>query len=359
MRLTPEERRVLKQPLFSVVPELPGKWGQWRGGKIQCIEIKEELILRHPWYAVVDVLRHELAHQAVEAFFPNSGESPHGPHFVEMCRKLGARPQASGNYPTLDEVIYSEEEDESSQEGAVTPQARLLLKIRKLLSLSESANENEARSALLKARELEAKYALEFGEAELTQTEDTQLYTIGVGPLLKRLTVKHSILGAILQEFYCVRVIWDNVPDIDSDKPGAFCRQLSLSGSKKDLQIATYVYDCLTAYITHAIYELPGNLLGKVLTSAKIRQDFEIGVLSGFQSALREQNQRPEMRALVLSDRTHLEEYCRWVFPHLRKTRHAIHTRSEEVRAAGETAGRRFQIKPGVENSKNSRSLPK
>lgn len=348
-RLPVQDRERLRLPLFSVLPDLAGRWGQWRGGKIQCIELKEDLLRRHPWYAVVDVLRHEIAHQAVETLFPNCDEPPHGPHFLTMCSLLGARPQASGDYPTLDEVIYSDQSDAQNQEGAVTPQARLLLKIRKLLSLSESANENEARAALLKARELEAKFAQEYGETSQYSNDAPDFYTINIGPLLKRITLKHSILGNILQEFYHVRVIWASLPDIESKEAGDFRRQLCLNGSRKDLRIATYVYDCLTAYIARALYDLPGALLGKALTHAKVRQDFEIGVLSGFQSALREQNQRPEMRALVLCDQTRLEDYYHWAFPHLRTNRHTYTLHSQEARSAGEVAGRKFHLKHGLE----------
>ena len=348
-RLSAESRALLQKPLFSVVPDLGGKWGQWRGGKIQCIELVESLILRHPWFAVVDVVRHETAHQAIETLFPGIDEPSHGPRFLEMCKLLGARPQASGSYPLLDEIVYSDQSESDQQEGAVTAQSRLLLKIRKLLSLSESANENEAKSALLKARELEARYVTEFGESASRASAETEFYTIGLGPLFKRISVRESVLGSILQEFYHVRVIWENVPDVEAKQPGAFRRQLSLSGSRKDLRIATYVYDCLNAYISHAKYELPSILLAKVLTSAKVRQDFEIGVLTGFQSALREQSQRPEMRALVLSDHTHLDEYCRWAFPHLRRTTHNTQLHSQEARAAGEVAGRKFQMHPGLD----------
>ena len=358
-RLSAEARSLLQKPLFSLVPDLGGKWGQWRGGKIQCIELVESLILRHPWFAVVDVVRHETAHQAIEVLFPGLDEAPHGPRFLEMCKLLGARPQASGSYPLLDEVVYSDSMATGQQEGAVTAQSRLLLKIRKLLSLSESANENEAKSALLKARELEARYVTEYGAYSSEATAETEFYTIGLGPLFKRISLRDSVLGGILQEFYRVRVIWEAVPDIGAKQPGAFRRQLSISGNRKDLRIATYVYDCLNAYISHAKYELPSVLLAKVLTSAKVRQDFELGVLTGFQSALREQNQRPEMRALVLCDHARLDEYCRWAFPHLRRKTHNTQLHSPEARAAGEAAGRKFQMHPGLDASeKIIRQLP-
>lgn len=351
LRLPSSQRALMHRPLFSVSRELPGRWGQWRGGRSQCIELNERLVLEHPWYAVVDVVRHEMAHQLVEALYPGLDEAPHGPRFLSACRALGARPQASGDYPTLDQVVYREEEDSpGASEGARTPQSRLLVKIRKLLSLSKSPNEEEARSALLKARELEARYQEAYGELQEEGAEGMDYYTVLLGCPLPRMEIRESTLAGILQEFYHVRAIWENVPDLESPRPGALRHQLSICGARKDLRIATYVYDCLRSYMKQALYQLPPLMLGQALSRARVRRDFELGVLDGFRQALREQNQRPEMRALVQWDRTHLEEYCRWVYPRLRSHHHTSTMLSREHRAAGEAAGRRFRLKEGLES---------
>lgn len=353
LRLPSSQRALMRRPLFSVSQELPGRWGQWRGGRSQCIELNERLILEHPWYAVVDVVRHEMAHQLVEALYPGLDEAPHGPRFLSACRALGARPQASGDYPTLDQVVYREEEEASpgESEGAQTPQSRLLVKIRKLLSLSKSPNEEEARSALLKARELEARYQESYGEIQEDGAEGRDYYTVLLGCPLPRMEIRESTLAGILQEFYHVRAIWENVPDLESPRPGTLRHQLSICGTRKDLRIATYVYDCLRSYMKQALYQLPPLMLGQALSRARVRRDFELGVLDGFRQALREQNQRPEMRALVQWDRTHLEEYCRWVYPRLRSHHHTAAMLSREHRAAGEEAGRRFHLKEALDST--------
>ncbi len=360
LRLPSSLRSLMRRPIFSVTQELPGRWGQWRGGRVQCIELNEHLILEHPWYAVVDVVRHEMAHQLVETLYPGLDEAPHGPHFLSACKALGARPQASGDYPTLDQVVYREEEDSSEEsEGALTPQSRLLVKIRKLLSLSKSPNEEEARSALLKARELEARYQEEYGEIQEERAEGSDYYTVLLGCPLYRMEIRESTLAGILQEFYHVRAIWENVPDLEALRPGTLRHQLSICGTRKDLRIATYVYDCLHTYMKQALYQLPPLMLGQALSHTRVRRDFELGVLDGFRQALREQNQRPEMRALVQWDHTHLEEYCRWVYPRLRSHHHTATMLSKEHRAAGEAAGRRFHLKEGLESPKPTRKALK
>ncbi|MBR4124631.1 MAG: SprT-like domain-containing protein [Victivallales bacterium] len=345
-RLRPELSAQLRQPVFALNPDL-GCWGQWRGGTMQCIELRATLVSHHPWYVVVDVLRHETAHQICEICFPGEHEVPHGPRFQQVCQWIGARPQASGEYPTLDQVVFAED---AAAEGADTAAARLVVKVRKLLSLSQSANQAEAEAALLKARELQAKYAEELADAEAhEQAVAETMYTIGVGPVLKRLSVDGCLIGNILQEFFHVIVVWDYQPDLE--RPGQNLKQLMLSGTRKDLKIASYVYDCLTSYMEHAVYELPTNVLGRVLTSKRSLLSFKIGVLTGFQNAMREQNQRPEMRALVQSDRSRLEEYRKWVYPHLRNTGSRLSATDPTARAAGEAAGRKFTLRHGLDKS--------
>lgn len=346
-RLPACQRERLPPPLIVLNPELTGKWGQWRGGQVQCIELQESLLTRHPWYALVDVLRHETAHQVVEALHPGLEEPPHGPRFQEACLLLGARPQASGTYPLLDQVVYFEEEEE---EGAVTPQARLLVKIRKLLSLSSSANEAEAEAALLKARELEARFLEQYGESpQGTEAGREGYLTVGLGPLVRQVCYRENLFGSLLQEFFRVRVLWNYVPDLEASAPGKYLKQLYVCGTRRDLKIAAYVYDCLAAYMKQALYQLSPGMLGKALGSVRARRDFEIGVLTGFRNALREQDQRPEMRALVQIDRTRLEEHFRWAFPRRRTTTNSASVSAPELRAEGEAAGRRFHLKPGVE----------
>ena len=87
------------------------------------------------------------------------------------------------------------------------------------------------------------------------------------------------------------------------------------------------------------------------MTSKRSLLSFKIGVLTGFQNAMREQNQRPEMRALVQSDRSHLEEYQRWIYPHLRSTGSRLSSTDATARAAGEAAGRKFTLRHGLDHS--------
>ena len=64
---------------------------------------------------------------------------------------------------------------------------------------------------------------------------------------MRRLSMDGCIIGNILQEFFHVMAVWDYQPDLE--RPGRHLKQLMLSGTRKDLQIASYVHDCLTTYM--------------------------------------------------------------------------------------------------------------
>ncbi len=353
--LPQEYQQRMSRPQFAVVKDLKC-WGQWIGGAAKRIELQETLLTRHPWYAVVDVLRHEMAHQFVECVHGKNRETPHGPLFQQACKLLRARPDASGNFPPLDRVVFSDNEDEAAmQEGAVTPQARLLVKIRKLLSLTDSPNQAEAEAALLKAREIAARYDLDLQQATGAAPEK-QFYTIALGDQHARIPVHESILANILNDYFNVRAIWQDVHRLGTPMIKLY-RQLYISGTKKDLQIASYVYDALKSYIHKATYDLPARLLGRVLTSKRSQQDFATGVLVGFKSVLQEQNRRPEMQALVQSSHEAIAGYVEWLYPKLERSRTRSTTKDPETLAAGEAAGKQFRLNPGL-NKPSPKALP-
>ncbi|MBR5837798.1 MAG: hypothetical protein IKZ84_04570, partial [Victivallales bacterium] len=97
------------RPTFALNDDMKA-WGRWTGGSKRLMEIKTQLVLEHPWYAVVDVVLHETAHQLVEIFAPYCDEPPHGDRFKWFCRLIGANPVASGDYPPLDMRVFMEDE---------------------------------------------------------------------------------------------------------------------------------------------------------------------------------------------------------------------------------------------------------
>ncbi len=356
-RLPQEMRGRLRAPLFEIRDEMR-PWGMWQGGLKRVISLKRDLIARHPWYAVRDVLRHEMAHQLKAELHPEIQEADHGPCFRRMCHLLGARPEASGDFPLIDQLVYADgdlSDDAAEAEGARSGEARLMVRLRKLLSLSGSTNPHEAESALLKARELAAKYALDLEEARkdgVPTPEDERHYTVSIGECHPRLSLEEAALANLLQDFFGVMAVREYAPDLETGRPSHI---LTLSGTRRSLQLATYVHDCIQTAFRRAQYDLPPLMLARTIASKRALKDFRLGLLEGFRAKLREQNQRPEMRALVLADKTRLKEYLAWQYPHLRTHSAGRSQIDGELRAAGNRAGRRLDIRPALQKANSGR----
>lgn len=334
---------VLK-PTFALNDDM-NVWGRWTGGMRRLMEIKTQLVLEHPWYAVVDVVLHETAHQLVETFSPYCDEPPHGDRFKWFCRLLGANPKASGDYPPLDMQVFTEDENES-----LSP---IALRIRKLLALSNSPNENEAKMALMKARELMAKHGMEHMERPETAKPSDNFVSITAGRPFEHLTLEYYYLADILKDFYNVTIIWISVPF--RFVPLKWGHALEISGTPLDVRIASYTYDFLNNYVAMAWENLPVEV--RRTGGVRRRRDFAVGVYSAFHETLAAQNRRPEMEALVKVEHPELDAYYAKRYPRIRNIRSNATKVDQDVMEAGEKLGRKLRVPHGIENGGNGRKM--
>src|SRR6516225_3292601 len=58
--------------------------GRWLGD-VRVIELSRPMVLAESWAVVVEVLRHEMAHQYVHEVLGETSEAPHGPAFRGVC----------------------------------------------------------------------------------------------------------------------------------------------------------------------------------------------------------------------------------------------------------------------------------
>ena len=341
-RLSYTLQQKLKRPLIVLNTELPC-WGRWHKSPKCLLELKTELLLSHPWYAVLEVFRHEIAHQVIDECFPSLQEPPHGPKFREICLKLGSNPAASGNYPLLDQRVFSDEEDGLSAES------RLVVKVRKLLALSQSSNQHEAEQALLKARELTEKHELAIDE----QHTSAEFFAVSIGEPVSRRDIVQLIISNILQDFYQVMVIWTNVPNLLS---GKYQKILMLHGTKSNLKIAAYAYDCIMRQIDQAWDRLIRTAPNTTKAGYTGKRDFAVGLLDGFREALEKQEPTPEVQAMVLQRRAPLENFFHQLYPSIRTFRNRGPRCDADLVRKGEKVGRTIVLHPGLERDSG---LPK
>ena len=140
-------RSSLTAPTLQLVPTR-ATLGRWMA-ETRTIEVSRALVVEQPWGAVVEVLKHEMAHQYVHEVLGESSQSPHGRAVREACARLGVDPRAAG-MPSADGEM-----DSTSIEGKVVE------RIARLLALAESPNRHEAEAAMAAAQRLMLRHNLD------------------------------------------------------------------------------------------------------------------------------------------------------------------------------------------------------
>ncbi|MFA6814964.1 MAG: DUF2786 domain-containing protein [Lentisphaeria bacterium] len=327
---------LIEPPVFCINPKM-SCWGRWRGGDYQTLELSSELVWKHPWYAIREVLKHEMAHQLQEYLFPGIEETAHGPKFCECCQMIRANSAASGSYPLMDDVVFSDKKELlSSQEQKIST------RIHKLLALSASSDPHEAENALLKAHELMQKY-------KLSPAESAKKSTFGVITLGKpsgRRQLNEFVIANILNDFYNVRAIWQFTPQVINS---SFQRVLAIYGTPADLRIASYIYSSLHVAIDR-YWQIHKQNLQKH-NSYHAKSDFAYGLLTGFQNALKKQPVPSDVQAMIHLSQKPLENFYNWSNPRIvqsagKNIRHI----NLALKNAGAKLGRSMTLPAGLDN---------
>jgi len=157
-------------------------------------------------------------------------------------------------------------------------------KIRHLLALAESPNENEARAALLKARELMARHKLteaELGEAERQAVRNT-LTDITCS---KRRDPWICGLSAVIGESYCCK-------GYRTHTKGRQTQTIGFIGLEDDVEICVaifkYAVDCIRAGVKAVEKECAGYYPWYVRQQ---RDSYGYGFARGIQTALARQDE--------------------------------------------------------------------
>lgn len=342
-QLKPSERKGFLRPLFAI-RGLKGKWGTWSSERRE-ISLSRDLIHNHSWDAVRNVLLHEMAHQFSDQVFQAWNEADHGPSFKRACHLLRANPRASAGYPLLDEKL---------SDGPQRQPGGVLARIRKLMSLAQSANRFEAEAAMNKAHELIRKHQVDF----TTGPDRDELISVFVGKPCLRHGREHYRLSNLLQDFYFVCSIWVPAFVLDKARMGTV---LEITGRIQNVKIARYVHDFVLQHIDGQWKEYAK----RSGINGRRKSDFAVGLLDGFRNRLEEkakiETHREENLSLMKVEDKELEREIAYRYPHLRKIRGWLVRRDERVRRDGMKIGRNLVIYKGIEeqgSAEGKRMLP-
>ncbi len=320
----------MRRPLFEIKSSLTF-WGQW-DPLTRRMSISKELISSQPWDVVLEILKHEMAHQYVTEVMKS--EDGHGPYFHEACARLNVAPWAR----KAEGEMKPPAEEKTTAQIEAAGDSRLMGRVHKLLALANSSNPNEAAAAMQKVQELYLKYNLE--EITEKRDKDCQVRLIRFGR--KRLERFHYLACSILSDFYFVDVIYGSL--FDSEALTEY-RTAEVLGTKQNVLMAEYVYHFLfqqaEQFWKHRRKEGGGS-----------RSSFFLGVFSGFQEKLKEQKEAmvstiqregssEQKNALaVLENDPVLDAFVRTRYPRLRRFYRENVLRDQTSFEAGREKGR-------------------
>lgn len=242
--------------------------GTWFPGE-RVIRINRKFVLEQSWGVVVEVMKHELAHQYVsEVLQIGEEETAHGPAFREVCERFGIDPAAAGILDT----------------HTVTTIDHVTDRIKKLLRLAESGNEHEAQAAADAARRLMLKHNIE--QVEKNETRGYIVRHIG-GWTGKRTLYRRKLAGMLSESFF-VETIWIHSFNVKTLKWGM---ELEIAGTPENVAVATYVHEFVRQEIDRLWKE--AGLKGKY------RQSFNAGVVEGLRESLRKEKRVEQEKGIV------------------------------------------------------------
>lgn len=325
-----DARRKMHKPLFAL-RDFQNRLGYWSSEKRE-IGFSRQFVMNYSWNDIREVLLHEMAHQFASEVSNALQEPPHGRCFQNACRILKANPRATGIYIPLSQQIFQTSESESD---------KIRLRILKLMALAQSSNLFEAEAAMIKAHELMAKYEIE----QIAQNAPREYFSIFVGkPALRHFREDYS-LALLLVDYYFVKGIWVGSYVIEKGKMG---RVLEISGTARNLQIASYIFDFIKQFIESEWkkYNADGRL------NRYRKTDFSSGVLSGFRMKLAQESPAVKDASLSLSpiriQDVPLKQYVEMRFPRLRTFQRKGGRCYSDVVSDGTEIGKTLVIRKGI-----------
>lgn len=317
------------RPPSMMLADASGFLGRWvRAGR--TIEVSRAFVLDQPWGVVMEVLKHEMAHQYVDEVLGVRDETAHGPVFQRVCADRGIDGGATG-VPAA-----------SGPGDAAT--AGVLDKIAKLLALAGSPNEHEAQLAMNTAQKLMLKHNLDAVRAKAARG---YVYK-HLGEPTGRVEESARYLAAILSEHFFVQCIWVGLWRVREGKSASV---LEVIGTPENVSMAEYVYSFLdhTADAQWTLHKRQQGIRGD-----RDRRAFRTGVMMGFLEKLRAERKGQQETGLVWAGDPALEAYYQRRYPRVRTISRSAAARTE-AHADGREAGKTLVLHKGVDGSKGSR----
>jgi hypothetical protein len=310
----------LRMPTFELTnaSSTLGRWARDR----RTIELSRALVLGQAWPVVLEVLRHEMAHQFVDEALGIHDETAHGPAFGRVCEERGIDRRAAGVPEATD--------------GA---DERVLEKVRRLLALAESPEKNEAEAAMRAARGLMLRYNLD----ALSAPRDYVVRHLG-DAMRRRDRVEREIVFVLTEHFFVRAILVPHYVPAAARRGWVW----EISGTPANVAMAGHVWAFL--------HETAARLYRgdkKLLPSGRARLAYMAGVVRGFGEKLEEETRRERGAGLVWVGDADLERFYRSRHP--RTTARGSAASGGAALALGKEKGRGVVLHRPMETGRTER----
>jgi len=314
------------------------RWGNW-DPETRTLSIAQRLIENQPWEIVLEIFKHEIAHQIVTEL--SQDKDIHGPAFKAACQRIGVAEWASKaetNLLPLGSVLRVTDTSPTEK--------RLLERAEKLLSLATSDNEHEALLAMQKVQELYSKYNLE----RIQKQEGGSWGYLLLKLKKKRVERYQSVIASLLNDHFFVEVIHTSIYDAEACEE---FKALELIGTRENVLMAEYVFWFLMNQL-QGLWE--SYRKGQNLSVAS-RNSYFLGVLSGFREKLEASAKAithtlmPEgtsSLALTLREDAGLQSYLSVRYPKLNRLKGSRRLHDNQAFSAGQKEGRSLVLHKGL-----------
>ncbi|MBT3981006.1 MAG: DUF2786 domain-containing protein [Bacteriovoracaceae bacterium] len=213
-------------PINLVVFEHPKTLGFFNEKNFQ-IGLNKKLIYSAKNEFIKNILRHELAHYLLFLQFKNTLHTPadHGSEYKDLCRGFG-----------WTQVVWRagcdyDQQNENSQDDVYID--KILLRVKKLMSLATSSNPYESEQATLRANQLLLKHNMDIiGHGKNSDEEEVYVKRVLTS---KRNSTKLHCIYEILTHFFVQ-------PVFNSGKGIIY---LEVTGARTNVEVADYVANYL------------------------------------------------------------------------------------------------------------------
>lgn len=166
---------------------------------------------------------------------------------------------------------------------------KLIEKIKKLLALSESSNENEAKIAMLKAQELLAKYKLSMKEIKEYKINNTSIKNKISNVSFRQGKWKAELGDIIAENFGCYWYLMKG-----SSKTIVFF------GKEEDTLVCNIVLEYAVDCILSTVKKLRYQYYKDGYSTKGLENDYALGFISGLEKMFKEQKKKNQEWGLVL-----------------------------------------------------------